>query len=154
MDEKILYEVNVSLEKNKFNVLLTITDKQLLFKKKKGLFKKKTIVVKEILINDIKIIKDKVKVEQKDNKVIIFYNDDTFEFICENNKCAKEIISEINKLIVLPEKNKKFKGIAKRTVNVVKAAVLSGAAVDVYKGIKKKDAKMIAKAFSKFVDKF
>ena len=57
MDNVVRYEGMVSFKKDKFDVLLTINENGLLFQKK-GLFNKKYKVVKEIVIKDIKVLKD------------------------------------------------------------------------------------------------
>lgn len=148
-----LYEGNVSLDKGKLNIILTIDDTKLLFQKKKGLFKKQLVTVKEILIKDIKINKGKIGVRYNIDDMTILTKSEVFKFTCSSEEEAKKIKAVIKKLIIVPEKKKKFKKFAKGAFKVASAALVSGAAVDVVKAIKDKDIKSVAKAVEKVVDK-
>lgn len=140
-NNKILFEGMVALDNAKFDILLTITEKHLLFQKKKGIFKKKYKIIKDILIDDIKVIKDKVKIEQKKNKITIYTKDDKFDFACNNMIEAKKIIEEINELILgenflerASKKGIKVLNFAKNTVKIVGGVALATAGV--YNAIK------------------
>lgn len=148
-----LYEGNVSLDKGKLNIILTIDNTKLLFQKKKGLFKKQLVMVKEILIKDIKINKGKIGVRYNIDDMTILTKSEVFKFTCSSEEEAKKIKAVIKKLIIVPEKKKKFKKFAKGAFKVASAALVSGAAVDVVKAIKDKDIKSVAKAVEKVVDK-
>lgn len=148
-----LYEGNVSLDKGKLNIILTIDNTRLLFQKKKGLFKKQLVTVKEILIKDIKINKGKIGVRYNIDDMTILTKSEVFKFTCSSEEEAKKIKDVIKKLIIVPEKKKKFKKFAKGAFKVASAALVSGAAVDVVKAIKDKDIKSVAKAVEKVVDK-
>lgn len=148
-----LYEGNVSLDKGKLNIILTIDNTRLLFQKKKGLFKKQLVTVKEILIKDIKINKGKIGVRYNIDDMTILTKSEVFKFTCSSEEEAKKIKTVIKKLIIVPEKKKKFKKFAKGAFKVASAALVSGAAVDVVKAIKDKDIKSVAKAVEKVVDK-
>lgn len=148
-----LYEGNVSLDKGKLNIILTIDNTKLLFQKKKGLFKKQLVMVKEILIKDIKINKGKIGVRYNIDDMTILTKSEVFKFTCSSEEEAKKIKDVIKKLIIVPEKKKKFKKFAKGAFKVASAALVSGAAVDVVKAIKDKDIKSVAKAVEKVVDK-
>ena len=148
-----LYEGNVSLDKGKLNIILTIDNTKLLFQKKKGLFKKQLVTVKEILIKDIKINKGKIGVRYNIDDMTILTKSEVFKFTCSSEEEAKKIKAVIKKLIIVPEKKKKFKKFAKGAFKVAGAALVSGAAVDVVKAIKDKDIKSVAKAVEKVVDK-
>lgn len=148
-----LYEGNVSLDKGKLNIFLTIDNTKLLFQKKKGLFKKQLVTVKEILIKDIKINKGKIGVRYNIDDMTILTKSEVFKFTCSSEEEAKKIKDVIKKLIIVPEKKKKFKKFAKGAFKVASAALVSGAAVDVVKAIKDKDIKSVAKAVEKVVDK-
>ena len=148
-----LYEGNVSLDKGKLNIILTIDNTKLLFQKKKGLFKKQLVIVKEILIKDIKINKGKIGVRYNIDDMTILTKSEVFKFTCSSEEEAKKIKAVIKKLIIVPEKKKKFKKFAKGAFKVASAALVSGAAVDVVKAIKDKDLKSVAKAVEKVVDK-
>lgn len=148
-----LYEGNVSLDKGKLNIILTIDNTKLLFQKKKGLFKKQLVTVKEILIKDIKINKGKIGVRYNIDDMTILTKSEVFKFTCSSEEEAKKIKAVIKKLIIVPEKKKKFKKFAKGAFKIAGAALVSGAAVDVVKAIKDKDIKSVAKAVEKVVDK-
>ena len=148
-----LYEGNVSLDKGKLNIILTIDNTKLLFQKKKGLFKKQLVTVKEILIKDIKINKGKIGVRYNIDDMTILTKSEVFKFTCSSEEEAKKIKDVIKKLIIVPEKKKKFKKFAKGAFKIAGAALVSGAAVDVVKAIKDKDIKSVAKAVEKVVDK-
>ena len=148
-----LYEGNVSLDKGKLNIILTIDNTKLLFQKKKGLFKKQLVTVKEILIKDIKINKGKIGVRYNIDDMTILTKSEVFKFTCSSEEEAKKIKDVIKKLIIVPEKKKKFKKFAKGAFKIASAALVSGAAVDVVKAIKDKDIKSVAKAVEKVVDK-
>ena len=148
-----LYEGNVSLDKGKLNIILTIDNTKLLFQKKKGLFKKQLVIVKEILIKDIKINKGKIGVRYNIDDMTILTKSEVFKFTCSSEEEAKKIKDVIKKLIIVPEKKKKFKKFAKGAFKIAGAALASGAAVDVVKAIKDKDIKSVAKAVEKVVDK-
>ena len=148
-----LYEGNVSLDKGKLNIILTIDNTRLLFQKKKGLFKKQLVTVKEILIKDIKINKGKIGVRYNIDDMTILTKSEVFKFTCSSEEEAKKIKDVIKKLIIVPEKKKKFKKFVKGAFKIAGAALVSGAAVDVVKAIKDKDIKSVAKALEKVVDK-
>lgn len=148
-----LYEGNVSFDNGKLNVLLTIDDTKLLFQKKKGLFKKKYVISKEILIKDIIINKGKIGVIYNFDMMTILTETEVFKFTCASEEEAKKIKAVLKKIIVFPEKKKKFKKIAKKAFHVAGAALASGAAIDVVKAIKNKDINLAAKAVNKVIDK-
>ena len=106
--DKILFETTVALKKDDYDTLLTLTEKQLLFQKKKGLIQKKNKVVKTIEISDIKIIKGKVHIERQEEKVILHLKDNNFEFICsdkkESKRCLSDILVFINSRVLLQSK--------------------------------------------------
>ena len=83
----------------------------------------------------------------------ILTKSEVFKFTCSSEEEAKKIKDVIKKLIIVPEKKKKFKKFAKGAFKVASAALVSGAAVDVVKAIKDKDIKSVAKAVEKVVDK-
>ena len=151
--DTLLYEGNVSLDNGKLDTLLTIDTNHLLFKKKKGIFKKKYVVKKEIIIKDIKVNKGKIGVKINDKYLSILTNSEVFKFYCGSEDDAKKIYSILKKIIIVPETKKKIKNIAKGALHVASAALVSGAAVDVYNAIKNKDVKLAAKAVGKVVDK-
>lgn len=154
--EGLLYEGNVSLNNNKFNILLTIDEEHLLFQKQKGLFKKKYVTEKEILIKNINVSKDKKGINLNKNSFTVLTSSEDYTFTCSSEEEAKKIYAVLDKLVFVPEdeKKKKFKKIAKGAFKVAVAVISSGAAVDIAKGIAKKDMKLIAKAAEKTINKF
>ena len=100
LNSKIIYEAMISLKNNRYDVLLSINEKHLLFQKKKGFINKRYKVIKDILLKDIKIVNEKVKIEQKKNNIVIYTNDEKVEFKCNNAIEGKLIIEHINKLLL------------------------------------------------------
>lgn len=141
-NNKIFFDGIVSLDNDNFDTLLTITEKDILFQKKKGIFKKRYKIVKDILISDIKVIKDKVKIEQKKNNLIIYTKDDKFTFATKNVVEAKRIVEEIYKIIFgeyflvrNSKKGIKFLNSAKNAVEIIGGIVI--AVSGTYNAIKK-----------------
>lgn len=138
---EILYEGIIKFINSKSDILLTITKTNIIFKKKTGFFKKKYKVVKDILIKDIKVIKDKSQVIQKDSHIVIYTSNDNFEFVCNNVVEAKKIKEEINKVIFndnligrISKKSIKIaKGIGSAAISVGIAAGAAASAVKAYK---------------------
>ena len=100
MDNVVRYEGMVSFKKDKFDVLLTINENSLLFQKK-GLFNKKYKVVKEILIKDIKVLKDVALVEYNNGKMTIHTMNDVFEFFVKDEETANKITNLIRETLGL-----------------------------------------------------
>lgn len=96
-EENILLEMFVKLENEKNDTLLTITEKNIYFEQKKGIIKKKYKRVKRVLIDNIKIVKDKVKVEREKNKVAIYTKNDRICFTCSNIIDTTKVIELITK---------------------------------------------------------
>lgn len=100
MDNVVRYEGMVSFKKDKFDVLLTINENSLLFHKK-GLFNKKYKVVKEIVIKDIKVLKDVALVEYNNGKMTIHTMNDVFEFFVKDEETANKITNLIRETLGL-----------------------------------------------------
>lgn len=100
MDNVVRYEGMVSFKKDKFDVLLTINENGLLFQKK-GLFNKKYKVVKEIVIKDIKVLKDVALVEYNNGKMTIHTMNDVFEFFVKDEEDANKITNLIRETLGL-----------------------------------------------------
>ena len=96
----IIFECMVSLKNDKYDTLLSLTEKNLLLKKKKGLFHKTYKVINDILIEDIKVVNEKVKINQNKNRVTIYTQNDEIYFTCENVTDTKKLIENINKLVL------------------------------------------------------
>ena len=96
MDTKARYQCMVSLSNNgKYEVLLTINDNNLIFEKKKGLFNKQYKVFKEIVIKDIKVLKDVALVEYNNGKMTIYTNNEIFKFYLKDLEDATKITNLI-----------------------------------------------------------
>ena len=100
MDNVVRYEGMVSFKKDKFDILLTINENSLLFQKK-GLFNKKYKVVKEIVIKDIKVLKDVALVEYNNGKMTIHTMNDVFEFFVKDEEDANKITNLIRETLGL-----------------------------------------------------
>lgn len=100
MDNVVRYEGIVSFKKDKFDILLTINENSLLFHKK-GLFNKKYKVVKEIVIKDIKVLKDVALVEYNNGKMTIHTMNDVFEFFVKDEEDANKITNLIRETLGL-----------------------------------------------------
>ena len=100
MDNVVRYEGMVSFKKDKFDVLITINENSLLFQKK-GLFNKKYKVVKEIVIKDIKVLKDVALVEYNNGKMTIHTMNDVFEFFVKDEETANKITNLIRETLGL-----------------------------------------------------
>lgn len=119
-EDKILFETTVALKKDGYDTLLTLTEKQLLFQKKKGLIQKKNKVVKTIELSDIKIIKGKVHIERQEEKVILHLKDNNFEFTCSDKKESKKLVDEISEAILGEDKIDRAINKADKTVQKLK----------------------------------
>lgn len=125
-NNEIVYEGVVKFVNSKSDILLTITKSYIIFKKKTGFFKKKYKIIKDILIKDIKIIKDKAQVIQKNSNIIISTSNESLEFVCSSIVEAKNIKEELNKIIF----NDNLIGrISKKSIKIAKG--IGSAAVSV-----------------------
>ena len=98
IDEKILYEVLVKYIGSKFDTKLILTDKRIIFKRKKGLFNKQYKIVDEINISDIRLNKNKLLIKNTGSTVVIEANTKIYKFVCGSVIEAKLIIEEIIKI--------------------------------------------------------
>lgn len=64
-DEVILFEGEIGYNRNVVNDYLTLTNKKMIFEKKKGLFKSKKELIEIIYLNDIKIHNNEVQCVSK-----------------------------------------------------------------------------------------
>ena len=97
-DEVFLEEHKVQYGSLKIPSTLQITNKRLLFIRKKGIFVKKERIYKSFIIDHFKVYKDSVKMKQKMLKISIQSSDGDFDFFCENIVVAKEIYEKISSL--------------------------------------------------------
>ena len=121
--DKIMYECMVSLKSAKYDTLLSLTEQHLFFKKKKGLFQKKYKVIKDILITDIKVIKNKVKIEQDSNKITVHTKDTEIYFTCKSAAEAKKLVTEISNAALGGSSFKRFKDKSTKVISDVSKAI-------------------------------
>ena len=100
--DKVMYEGYVSLNNKDLDTLLIINESKLIFQKKKGLLIKKDVVIKEILLDDVKVIKNRTKIEVEKERVLIYTSSGEVKFSCEKEKDAKKVVSEIKNLLEGP----------------------------------------------------
>ena len=86
---KSRYECMVSFDNKEYNVLLTITDTNMTFEKNSGFINKKFRVVKEIVIKDIKKLKDLVMIEYEDERMSIHTVNEIVKFYCKKEDATK-----------------------------------------------------------------
>ena len=139
INEKIIFEALVKYGNS--DVLLKLTNKNLILEKKKGLFKKKYKIVENILAEDIKVVGDKVKIEQKKKVLKICTNEKEFEIVFENTADARkaaQLIIELKTGSSLLERTSKkvvkISNVAKKSVKAIGTASI--AVVGTYKAIK------------------
>ena len=119
--DKVMYEGNVSLNNKDFDTTLIINESRLIFQKKKGLLVKKDVIVKEVLLDDVKVIKDRAKIEVEKERVLIHTNSGEVKFSCEKENDAKKIVSEIKNLLEGPAKKEKMMNFAKGAATIAGA---------------------------------
>ena len=74
---------------------LILTDKRLVFEQEKGCFKKKMKIVETILMDNIKMYNDKVKIEQNNKTVVVETNLKDVSFVCDNIIDARNVVEKI-----------------------------------------------------------
>ena len=74
---------------------LILTDKRLVFEQEKGFFKKKMKIVETILMDNIKMYNDKVKIEQNNKTVVVETNLKDVSFVCDNIIDARNVVEKI-----------------------------------------------------------
>ena len=141
-DEKELHKTIVKYRN--IDTQLTLTNKRLIFEQEKGLFRKKMKPIETILIDNIKMDNDKVKIEQNNKIVILQTNAKDVSFICNNlldaRKIVEKIISTKTGESVLDRVSDKTKKIAENATKVVVATGALATAIV-------KNRKTILKAF-------
>ena len=94
---KTILETIICYKGVKFNTILKITGKELIFKKKTFLSNKYNTVLR-VLIKDILVKNDKAKIELDRNDITIITKDERIEFSTENNREAKNIVEIVYSL--------------------------------------------------------
>ncbi len=94
---KVILETIICYKGVKYNTLLKITAKEMIFKKK-PLFSNKYKTVERVLINDILLKKDKARIILDRNDITILTKDDDIKFSAENKQEAKRIVEIVYSL--------------------------------------------------------
>jgi len=139
INEKIIFEALVKYGKS--DVLLKLTNKNIILEKEKGVFKKKYKIIENIFIDDIKVVGDKIKIEHKKKVLKIYTNEKEIEFVFENTADARKVSQLIielktgsNLLERTSKKVVKISNVAKKSVKAIGTASI--AVVGTYKMIK------------------
>lgn len=91
---KVKFEGKVEFLDEKDEIILTITDEKLIFKKIRDLINKDYYVVKELNVKDIKILNDVPMIEYANDKMTIHTFDEVFSF-----KCSPDVSNTITNVI-------------------------------------------------------
>lgn len=98
LDEEKVYEIFVKYIGNSFDTRLILTNKKIIFERKKGLFNKQYKVIDLINLNDIRLNKNKMQIKNDGPIVMIEGNGKNYRFVCNSTIEAKLIIEEIVKI--------------------------------------------------------
>ena len=117
-DEVILYEGNITIEGIKKSVKFTLTNKNMLFAKERGIFNKKLKIYEVIPISNIKTYKGNVQVKQKKNNITIETLDKMIDFTCpsaiEGQKIVNDILYAKTGKNIIERSNSKIKNTLKK----------------------------------------
>ena len=131
-DEIILYEGNITIEGIKKSVKFTLTNKNMLFAKERGIFNKKLKIYKVIPISNIKTYKGNVQVKQKKNNITIETLDKMIDFTCpsaiEGQKIVNDILYAKTGKNIIERSNSKIKNTLKK-INDSKEIILTIAGI-------------------------
>lgn len=94
-NEVELEKIMVKYGKDNLDTQLILTDKHLVFEQEKGLFKKKLRPVYILALDDIKMYKNEVKIEQKNKLVTMQTKDKDVSFTCDSIIDARKIMEKI-----------------------------------------------------------
>ena len=94
-NEVELEKIMVKYGKENLDTQLILTDKHLVFEQEKGLFKKKLKPVYILALDDIKMYKNEVKIEQKNKLVTMQTKDKDVSFTCDSIIDARKIMEKI-----------------------------------------------------------
>ncbi len=150
IDEVILFEDEVTHNKLKERLKLTLTSRKIIFEKEKGIIKKEKILMEIINLEDIKIYNEKVQVKQKGLEVIIQTTKDniiiTFYGMLRANKFVGKIVDTVTGTTLTKRSTEKIKGVFNTVDDVLgidtrgtlKGVVENGITSTLLKGVKKK----------------
>ena len=98
LDEEKVYEIFVKYIGNSFDTRLILTNKKIIFERKKGLFNKQYKVIDLINLNDIRLNKNEMQIKNDGPIVMVEGNGKNYRFVCNSTIEAKLIIEEIVKI--------------------------------------------------------
>ncbi len=131
-DEIILYEGNVNFQNANKTIKFTLTNKNMLFAKERGLFNKKFKIYEVIPISNIKTYKGNVQVKQKKNNITIETLDKMIDFTCpsaiEGQKIVNDILYAKTGKNIIERSNSKIKNTLKK-INDSKEIILTIAGI-------------------------
>ena len=145
IDEVILFEDEVTHNKLKERLKLTLTSRKIIFEKEK-----EKILMEIINLEDIKIYNEKVQVKQKGLEVIIQTTKDniiiTFYGMLRANKFVGKIVDTVTGTTLTKRSTEKIKGVFNTVDDVLgidtrgtlKGVVENGITSTLLKGVKKK----------------
>ena len=137
-NEVELLRANIKYGKDDMDTQLVLTSERIIFEQERGLFKKKLRPVYMVNIDDIKMYKEQVKIEQKNRTVSMQTKNRDVSFVCDNIIEAKKIIEKIIDIrtdsCLFDRTAEKAKKIVKRAIAI--AGVAGTAAVGIAKNKK------------------
>lgn len=131
-DESIIIERQVKVEGIKSDIKFTLTTKNMILEKEKGIFKKKLKVIDVISLSSIKVYKDKIQIKQRKSDLIIQTTNKniiiSFSNAIEAKKIEEEIISIITGTNIIERSSSKLKK-AMNVVNDAKDIVVTASGI-------------------------
>ena len=149
-DEVILFEGVVTGSNAKGNMLVTLTARQLIFEREKGLIKKQSELIETICLDNVKFYNEETQIEQKGSTVTIQTIEKnitlTFSGILEARKFTGKIIDAITGTTVAKRGSDRIKSAFKMvddtlgfdTRGTIKGLVENGVKGTIINGIGKK----------------
>lgn len=112
-DEVVLYEGTVTSSDIKGNLLITLSSRQLIFEKEKGIFKKERELMDIIPLENVKFYNDEAQIKQKSDAVTIQTVEKnitlTFSGMLEARKFAGKIIDAVTGTTIAKRGSNKIK---------------------------------------------
>lgn len=112
-DEVVLYEGAVTSSDIKGNLLVTLSSRQLIFEKEKGIFKKERELADIIPLENVKLYNDEAQIKQKSDAVTIQTVEKnitlTFSGMLEARKFAGKIIDAVTGTTIAKRGSNKIK---------------------------------------------
>ena len=131
-EEVVILETLVKYKKHN-DVKLLLTNSNLIFEIKKGLFRKEYKTYDVISLESIKEYKDKVQIKCKKNKISMQTTNKDVSFVCKNSFEAKKIMEQIINVKTDSTGVKRFSNAVVKLGGVALSVVASIAALPKYK---------------------